>query len=294
MKKLNFIITVVSITQILLSCGKSDSAEATPKSMKVEGDFGKNIEISSEKISLKIEKDNGSDRLLTNVELKGILPCPGCTYDYLNITLLDANNEPLGKLKFDRAEGEQIEKLDNLIQSGTGKTMLTFKAGRIGDEINSTEEMQKIVENCKYFSVYAKALKIPTAGELLIGQSKFGGVIVSADKKGEHGLIISMEDLSNEADWSLAKKLCAEYSINGDAGIWRLPSKSEMEQIYANHSSFRDKIKNDLESTYYWTGTVYNHNFGTTWPYSFDFDRGESDHNKGMVNKFHVRAVREF
>lgn len=118
-------------------------------------------------------------------------------------------------------------------------------------------------------------------------------MIFSADEKGEHKLVISLEDLSNEADWKNAKTFCESYSINSFED-WRLPTKSEMEMIYKNLSPMSINLKNNLEDTYYWTETICNHNVGTTWPYSFDFDRGESDHNKGMVNKFHVRAVREF
>jgi hypothetical protein len=151
------------------------------------------------------------------------------------------------------------------------------------------EVMKKIIENCKSFSVEAKALKIPTAGELLIGKEKEGGIIFSTDEKGTHGLVISTKDLGTEMDWNEAKLVCENY-IDGGKEDWRLPTNEEFKLIHKSLVSTNVK----LESTYYWTSTVYNQNFGTTWPYSFDFSQGKSDHNKGMINKFHVRAVRSF
>jgi hypothetical protein len=290
MKKIKSIFGVFIITQLLISCGEVTTVDLVPKSKEIAGDFVKNIEISSDKVTLSIEKDLGSNKLIANIEFKGILPCPGCTYERVNLNLLDEKGMSLGTIKFDRSEGDQIDKLDKLIQNGSGKTMFKFTGGRIGDKLND-ESMKKIIQNCKSFSVESKALKIPTAGELLIGKEKFGGLIVSADEKGEHGLVISLEDLSTESDWSAAKQICSAYTADGTTG-WRLPTKSEMEQIYSNLRG--KKIKNDLEDAYYWTETIYNHNFGTTWPYSFDYSRGESSHNYSMVKKFHVRAVRTF
>ncbi len=290
MKKFTPIFGVILITQLLTSCGEDTSVDAVSKTKEVAGDFVKNIEVSSEKITLSMKEDLGSNLLVANIEFKGIAPCPGCTYDYVNLTLLDETNMSLGVIQFDRAEGDQIDRFNNLLQNGSGKTTFTFTGGQIGDGIGE-EDMKKIIESCKSFSVEAKALEMPTAGELLIGKEKLGGMIVSADEKGEHGLLISLQDLSTESDWSSAKKICDSYSA-GNNSEWRLPTKSEMELIYKNISG--DKMEHKLESTYYWTGTVYNQNFGTTWPYSFDCSRGVSDHNKGMVNKFHVRAVREF
>jgi hypothetical protein len=290
MKKLKSIFGVILITQLLTSCGDSTTVDSVPKTKEVAGDFVKNIEVSSDKITLNMKKEYGSDRLVANIEFKGISSCPGCTYDYVNLTLLDEKNMSLGVIKFNRSEGDQIDKFDKLIQNGSGKTTFMFTGGTITNQMDK-EAMKKIIESCKSFSIEAKALKIPTAGELLIGKEKLGGMIVSADEKGEHGLLISLQDLSTESDWSSAKKICDSYSA-GNNSEWRLPTKSEMELIYKNVSG--DKMEHKLESTYYWTGTVYNQNFGTTWPYSFDCSRGVSDHNKGMVNKFHVRAVREF
>lgn len=292
MKKVMTIFGVILITQLLTSCGETTTVDSVAKTKEVAGDFVKNIEVSSEKITLNMKEDLGSYELVANIEFKGISPCPECTYDYVDLTLLDETNTSLGVIKFDRAEGDQIDRFDNLIQSGSGKTTITFTGGRIGDQMDE-EDMKKIIESCKSFSVEAKALKIPTVGELLIGKEKLGGMIVSADEKGEHGLVISLEDLSTEADWKNAKTLCESYS-NNSFEDWRLPTKSEMEMIYKNLSPMSINLKNNLEDTYYWTETIYNHNVGTTWPYSFDYSRGEADHNYGEINKFHVRAVRNF
>ncbi len=285
MKRL-FILTLV-VTG-LASCGESTSVDSVPKTKEVAGDFDKNIEVSSEKITLNMKEESGSDALVANIEFKGISPCPGCTYDYVNLTLLDESNMSLGVIKFDRTEGDQIEKFNELIQTGSGKTTFTFTGGGIGDQM-SKEDMKKIIESCKSFTVEAKALKIPTAGELLIGKEKEGGIIFSTDDKGEHGLIISSIDLGTELDWNAAKSVCESYIAEGKDD-WRLPTNEEFKLIYSN--LILSKVK--LESAYYWTSTVYNQKFGTTWPYSFDMSRGKSDYNSGMVNKFHVRAIRNF
>ena len=276
------------VLAILASCGESTSVDSVPKTKEVAGDFVKNIEVSSEKITLNMKEDMGSNLLVANVEFKGISPCPGCTYDYVDLTLLDETNMSLGVIKFDRSEGDQIDKFDQLIQNGTGKSTFTFTGGRIGDNMD-TEAMKKIIESCKSFSVEAKALKIPTAGELLIGKEKEGGIIFSTDEKGTHGLVISTKDLGTEMDWNEAKLVCENYNDGGKED-WRLPTNEEFKLIYSNLGS----AEVGIESAYYWTSTVYNQNFGTTWPYSFDFSQGKSDHNKGMINKFHVRAVRSF
>lgn len=285
MKKLFILPLVVTV---LASCGESTSIDSVPKTKEVAGDFVKNIEVSSKKITLNIKDNLGTKELVANIEFKGISPCIGCTYDYVNLTLLDENDMSLGLIKFDRTEGDQIDNFDKLIQNGSGKATFTFTGGRIGDQMDE-EAMRKIIESCKSFSVEAKALEIPSAGDLLIGKEKLGGVIVSADDNGEHGIIISTEDLGTELEWNAAKDVCEKYRAGGKDD-WRLPTNEEFKLIYKNLTL--SKVK--LESAYYWTSTVYNHNFGTTWPYSFDLSRGESDHNKGMVNKFHVRAVRNF
>ena len=159
---------VILITQLLTSCGETTTVDSVAKTKEVAGDFVKNIEVSSEKITLNMKEDLGSYKLVAKIAFKGISPCPGCTYDYVDLTLLDETNTVLGVIKFNRSEGDQIDRFNNLIQRGSGRTTITFTGGRIGDQMDE-EDMKKIIESCKSFSVEAKALKIPTVGELLIG-----------------------------------------------------------------------------------------------------------------------------
>jgi hypothetical protein len=119
---------------------------------------------------------------------------------------------------------------------------------------------------------------------LQIGSSHQGGIIIHLDETGEHGLIISNEDLG-EGNWLHAEQLCEDYS-NENYGDWRLPTIDELHIIY-NYKN----IVNNFQNNWYWSGTEDQDN--TNRAYHLGFISGDEMSVPKEHGKF-VRAVRKF
>jgi hypothetical protein len=84
--------------------------------------------------------------------------------------------------------------------------------------------------------------------QLSIGASYKGGVVIQLDESGNHGLIISEEDLG-DGNWYRATELCENYSNDGYED-WRLPSIHELRTIYSNKN-----VINNFQENWYWSNT---------------------------------------
>jgi hypothetical protein len=84
---------------------------------------------------------------------------------------------------------------------------------------------------------------------LSLGQEHAGGIIISLDETGQHGLIMSKEDISEDGvTWETAYKNCQNHS--DVEGNWRLPTKEELILIYQDRATF------NLTKNYYWSSTT--------------------------------------
>jgi len=83
---------------------------------------------------------------------------------------------------------------------------------------------------------------------LSVGQSYQGGIIVKIDESGQHGYVMSVEDLG-KTDWLNANDLCDNYSYDG-FDDWSLPSIDVLKEIY----SLKDQIAN-FQENWYWSST---------------------------------------
>jgi hypothetical protein len=118
---------------------------------------------------------------------------------------------------------------------------------------------------------------------LHIGSPYQGGIIVQLDQTGEHGLIMSNEDLG-DGNWFHAIELCESYSNDGYED-WVLPSINELKIIYDN------KDLSNFQNNWYWSATDDPDNSNQA------FHLGFVSRDQMSVPKEHgkfVRAVRKF
>lgn len=277
MKKL-FVIPLIAA--VLASCSGGGDRELKALNQETGGNLEEYLKVKSSVSQIEFD-DNNEPKL--SIEIEAIKMCKSCEIESVSLQFYNEQKNLVTEESLQLSYGE-LEKVISILEKGSGKVKVLFSESMLLDE-----ERELISNDAVYYSMNATAAEIPTAAELLMGTSKEGGIIFSTDDKGLHGMVVSSKDLGTELDWNEAKAVCESYSAGGKDD-WRLPTNEEFKLIHSNLNS----TNVNFESAYYWTSTVYNHNFGTTWPYSFDMSRGESDHNKGMINKFHVRAVRNF
>jgi len=72
-------------------------------------------------------------------------------------------------------------------------------------------------------TVYGNEVSFTTlSSPYTIGQHYGGGMIISIDGTGLHGLIVALSDQSGGTDWTTANQLCTNYN-GGGHNDWRLP-----------------------------------------------------------------------
>ncbi|MEI7597502.1 MAG: hypothetical protein WCK02_17270 [Bacteroidota bacterium] len=148
-----------------------------------------------------------------------------------------------------------------------------------------------------------------------IGESYGGGKVIYVSDNGQHGLIGALVDQGRVA-WNngsntttnavrdgvgagiynteriivsqgvgnYAAQLCANYQ-GGNFGDWYLPSKYELNLLYAQRAIF-----NNFAGNYYWSST--EGDITGAWSQFFDNDGSPLSVSKG--NSFYVRAIRAF
>ena len=146
-----------------------------------------------------------------------------------------------------------------------------------------------------------------------VGQSYCGGIIFYIDSTGKHGLIapsfnvlygtwgcldnrvkvtksaIGTGKANTEAilkvckDTSSAARLCSDLVLNG-YDDWFLPSKDELDTLYARRSLFRK-----FETNYFWSSTEAGDHFAECQDF---YDGHQMQYEKN--NTFYVRAIRAF
>jgi hypothetical protein len=79
---------------------------------------------------------------------------------------------------------------------------------------------------------------------LTIGQSYQGGIIVKIDESGQHGYVMSIEDLGM-SNWYKANDLCNNYSYDS-FDDWSLPNIEELREIYG----LKNQVSNFQENWY--------------------------------------------
>jgi hypothetical protein len=158
-----------------------------------------------------------------------------------------------------------------------------------------------------------------------IGDTAFGGMVFYVDPSGQHGLVVSFNDLAGTGNgWGCyctsvstdtalysgalntstmistncegnAFSLVASYSSQG-FGNWYLPSLSELKRVYQN-VFITGKLTNFLPATY-WTssGGSYGSCGLTGGAYLVNFSNGTSysDYRSGYGSIGAVRAIRSF
>ena len=179
------------------------------------------------------------------------------------------------------------------------------------------------------YALYAKTSGGVSGGsQHYIGELFGGGIVFYVYDNGQHGLISSLEDLTNNGkvwwgpledidtnewdgafnttnaaavDGSVIKAigLCDSYSAGGFSD-WYLPAQWELNSLF-NASFIVSKILNDdgddatqpLLNDSYWSSS----NFSYVQAFSVDFSKGTinaSIKGGGVDNQQHVRAVRAF
>jgi hypothetical protein len=180
------------------------------------------------------------------------------------------------------------------------------------------------------YALHAKTAETLTGTNHYVGELFGGGVIFWVDHNGQHGLIVSMVDLSTNQIWSnisnvligtnywdglnntdaiigqaghtsSAAKLCDDYTnANYGTGIfsdWYLPSISELNYIWNNYIEVQKALTNDenAATTPITDKVGYCSSTEETesrlWYYSFGYGKGNTN-NKDW--NYFVRAIRAF
>jgi hypothetical protein len=147
-----------------------------------------------------------------------------------------------------------------------------------------------------------------------VGQTYGGGVIFYLDGTGQHGLISATSDQSTGTQWGcygatiggtstaigtgqanttaivngcgtagIAARICNDLVLNGYSD-WFLPSKDELNQMYAQKTAI-----GGFATNYYWSSSEYSSFYA--W-YQYFTNGGQNASSKG--NGSYVRAVRAF
>jgi len=158
--------------------------------------------------------------------------------------------------------------------------------------------------------------RLATGDALAIGDTYQGGIIFWLDATGQHGLIAATVDQSTGIQWyngtytvtnavrdgigagifnteriianqgagDYAAQICANYQ-GGNYGDWYLPSKYELNLLYAQKTAV-----GGFASAYYWSSTEGNINYA----WMQNFDSGNQNYGYGKYGTYYVRAVRAF
>lgn len=184
------------------------------------------------------------------------------------------------------------------------------------------------------FALYANTAGGVNSGgrtnEHYAGELYGGGVVFWVDHSGEHGLIVSMIDLSTNQIWSnvtnaligttndwdgasntlaiigqaghtsSAAKLCADYTnIDYGTGVysdWYLPSIAELNHIWNNFYEVQKILYTDGNASTtplaraFYWSSSEGYNFNA-WHFSFDYG---STYGANEYDSYYVRAVRAF
>jgi len=113
-----------------------------------------------------------------------------------------------------------------------------------------------------------------------VGEKLDSGLVAWVDAKGEHGIIVTNEDLG-KMKWDDAVKACAALG-NG----WHLPDKDELNKVYLNEP----KIGGNFQKTPYWSSTEFKNKL-SCWYQSMTSGVQDANDVKSIHN---VRAVKTF
>lgn len=99
-----------------------------------------------------------------------------------------------------------------------------------------------------------------------LGQEHAGGIVIELDESKEHGLVVAKVDqvaYVEHINWSASKTQVEAYEAGGSG--WRLPTRTELELIHENRSTFG---LTGFENRNYWsstmgTNTAWSQFFGT-------------------------------
>ena len=120
----------------------------------------------------------------------------------------------------------------------------------------------------------------------VVSQFKHGGFVVLEENG--HGLVAAITDLGM-MNWDSAKTACDELTLNGYSD-WYLPTKKELNSVFANLGKFLVGGFGGFYSSKYWSSTEYNPEY-SSWAQDFYNGLDEASYKTG---EFPVRAVRTF
>lgn len=126
-----------------------------------------------------------------------------------------------------------------------------------------------------------------------IGEFFGGGIIISIDNTGQHGLIASVIDQNLGTTWNNALSVAASFTSNGFTG-WRLPTYNEMQTLYRFRGVLGNFSTGCNDSNFgqctYWTSTQN----GSSFAWAMYFTTGNFWSNYATSASAKVRAIRSF
>jgi len=211
----------------------------------------------------------------------------------------------------------------------TGIANLGYVAGAIKSEVDgsTTNELQTLsISNDTIYLTNGGFVKIPVSSSThYVGEVYGGGVVFYVDHTGEHGLIVSLDDISTSAPWGQDGSstnatstwngaansttitteatagnavLLAQAHNGGGNSDWYLPAIDELNVLYNTRIEVNKTLStatgaSEIGQNYYWSSTEYGNWIGTRYAWYYRFDNSYTGNNSGD-NLYWVRAVRAF
>jgi Leucine-rich repeat (LRR) protein len=227
-----------------------------------------------------LPKEIGALTNLTRLDLDSnqLSGLPGEIGELTNLTILDLRKNNLGSLP------KEIGRLKNLKTLYLMNNQLEVLPKEIGElqNLKKPELSVKTDTNAMQKNPSIQQLS------LSVGSNYEGGIVLSIDDDGKHGLIVARSDQSDApTSWNNAKNLCDSYVSDGFSK-WRLPTIDELKMIYKN----LDLIDGLNTRGLYWSSGIDANGYTSL----INFGNGYTNYkfNTAMGHSFYVRAVRDF
>ena len=143
------------------------------------------------------------------------------------------------------------------LNTNSTKTAIGVKTGNITKTFTSLTDNKKyyyaayaINDDDKFFKSDEMNFTTDEIIRLKVGDSFEGGIIYEIDNSGIHGLLVSSADVTQGTNWQTAIDKYKDYTRQGN-GQWRLPSKGDLEKLYAQ----KDNI-GGFAGTPYWSISI--------------------------------------
>jgi hypothetical protein len=182
--------------------------------------------------------------------------------------------------------------VENSLRESLGMNMGDVQTSLNGLSPNTQYYFALYAENGdgEFFQSGAKSFVTEEEIVLALGDVYEGGIIYYLDNTGEHGLLVSPDNITEGSNWETAIAACNSYVLEENSD-WRMPDIDELEDLYAQKD-----IVGGFADIAYWSSSVEGSN--TTLAYGVYFGGGQYAGQTFVYDKTgtyqYSRAIRAF